>query len=65
MRRLMLNPRSKALLVIGLLAAPIGTIIMRMHFFSGGGEDIRDFLTGFGVVCIIGALLLADRPAKP
>ena len=61
MRRLKLTGGSKALFVIGLLAMPIGWLVVRNHLFPGSGEDIRDFLTGLGVVCLIGALVLAKR----
>ena len=65
MRRLVLGSKSKTLFIIGLVAAPIGWLVVRMHFMGGAGEDVRDFLTGFGVVCLIGALLLADRRVEP
>ncbi len=61
----MLTSGSKALFFIGVLAGPIGWLLVRANLLGAAGEDVRDFLTGLGVVCLIGALVLASRQGEP
>ncbi|HET6232884.1 MAG TPA: hypothetical protein VFE05_22600 [Longimicrobiaceae bacterium] len=59
MQRTAMSAGSRTLLVIGLLAIGSGWLVTRMGMFGGSAVNVRDFLVGFSVPCLVISLLLA------